>query len=142
MKASKVFLLLIIAVSLTYSTSVNAQKKAKKVTTSITLEDDYGVDHTFTGNGIEVYNAISGNYLRTVHIKIPLDILELYTFEPYANYLFAGYIFVDIDEDGIDDFWVVDYSIYINKSGNMSVSFHYNGAGNVIPRKYYLIIKL
>ncbi len=136
MKTERIFLLLIFAFVFLISTSASAQKIAGKVTTSITLPDDFGNKHTFTGNGIEIYNLINGSFLRTVHIKVPLETLELFTFEPYANYLFVGFFNVDLDNDGNTDFTVYDSKIYINKSGNMSVSFHYNGAGKVIPRGY------
>lgn len=135
MKTIKIFLLLVFAFVLLISTTVNAQKIVKKVDTDVTLPDSYGVPHTFSGDGIEVL-TLNGTFLRTVHIKIPKDILELFTFDPYANIWIFGYYDVDLDRDGVDDVRVWDTKVFINKSGNMSVSFHYNGAGGILPRGY------
>ena len=135
MKTVRIFLTIIFLLAFLCSTPVNAQKIIERVTTKVTLYDDYDNPHTFFGDGIEVF-ALNGNFLRTAHIKIPKDILELFTFDPYANIWIVGYYDVDLDGDDEIDLRVYDSRVYINKSGNMSVSFHYNGAGKVIPRGY------
>ncbi len=132
MKTSKIFLFFIFACILFYSTTVNAQKIVEKVSTVVTLYDDFDTPHSLTGDGVEVY-TLNGNFLRTAHLKIPKDILKLFTFDPYANIWIIGRYKIEID--GIEVI-VYDSKIFINKSGNMSVSFHYNGAGRIIPLGY------
>ncbi len=113
---------------------VQAQSKTvEKVTTKVTLIDDFGGEHTFVGEGVQVGSG-SGNFLRTAHLKVPQEILDYFIFEPYANIWIVGRFTFDTDGDGVEDTKVYDSKAFLNKSGNLSVSFHLNGAGKIIPR--------
>ncbi len=73
----------------------------------------------------------SGNFLRTVSLNIGQD-------EPIMNFSGPRKIFevkmqYDIDGDGTDED-IVDTMAVLTRSGNLKFVYHYNGAGNRLPR--------
>jgi len=112
-----------------------SQKKAEKVFTKVTLFDDNKQPWHFIGEGTEVVNG-SGNFLRTVHVIVSDEFLENKTFEPYANIWIEANFEIDTDGDGSLETTVVDSKSFLNKSGHLSATFHYNGAGSILPKQY------
>jgi hypothetical protein len=135
MKAFRAIFILVFVSGIFSSFQGLSQKKAEKVLTQVTLFDDYNKPYTFVGEGIEVYTG-SGNFLRTVNVKVSNEFLENKTFEPYANIWTVAIFYIDSNGDGFDDDKVVDSKAFLNKSGHLSVTFHYNGAGSVLPKQY------
>ena len=86
---------------------------------------------------IEVENP-SGNYMKTIRIKIDQseDIMDY--FEGYPNQLFeVAWLKYDADDDGEydeGDIQLIDAIAMLNKSGHLTIQFHLNGAGNYLPK--------
>lgn len=106
---------------------ISAQKKAEKVTTIYEITDDEGDVHSFDAPGILMVNT-SGNYLRTLKIKVPDSILEKISFAPFSNKIYS-YRILNYNNEGID----LEGCAFLNKGGNLVINVHLNGAGGFFP---------
>ena len=98
------------------------------------MTDYVGNVFIISGKGIEV-NTSSGHFLRTVKVKVPKKDLLFMEFGPYPNLISEAYWEIEVEtDDGIQVIILTDALVYLNKAGNMSVSFHLNGAGAYLPK--------
>lgn len=108
-----------------------SQKKEKKATLEFKLEDDSGQEHWFTVSS-NSFVTPSGNLLRSYKIKVPESVMENISFEGYANKI-IGVEVSNIENSGNS---ATGYG-YLNKSGNLTINLHINGAGNLSPKGWF-----
>lgn len=90
--------------------------------------DEY---YTFYAKMERVLITSSGNFLRTVSLKIDKD-------APVMNFpgpikIYEVNMYYDIDGDGTNE-KITDTMAVLNRSGNLKFVYHNNGAGNRLPR--------
>lgn len=127
MKALRIIFIAAFVFGVLGTFQISAQKKAEKVTTHYEITDDEGKVHSFDAPGILMINP-SGNYLRTIKIKVPDDILAKISFAPFSNKIYS-YRILNYNKEGID----VEGCAFLNKGGNLVINVHLNGAGGFFP---------
>lgn len=137
MKLSKIFALTFLCFWLTmssFSQTISAKYEISFVITDRSTDTPY----TFYAPTHEVVTA-NGNFLKSIRIKIPADHALMKNFGPFPNKLFEfNYLFLDVNSDGIynaeeGDIQLTDAIAKLNKSGNLHITFHLNGAGTYLP---------
>lgn len=138
MKALKFIFIAIFILALCYPVKSWAQKRAEKVQTTITLKSNNGTVYQFTASGNQVFSP-GGNIVKTVKIKVDKDHQLMQEFGIYPNKLFEiSWLYYDYNENGeydeVDgDIELTDAIAKLNRSGNLSITFHMNGAGTYLP---------
>jgi hypothetical protein len=136
MKLSKIILLMVFALFFSFGSqaqAVSSMYEADFVITDLTTNESY----TFTAPTHEVLSP-NGNFVKSIRIKIPKDHDLMQNFGPFPNKWFEfNYLHIDVGGDGeFDkdvDVKLTDAIAKLNKSGNLHITFHLNGAGTYLP---------
>lgn len=131
-------LLLVLLMMILSVPKIYAQADASRFESSFVITDTSGVSYTFSAPSTQTTTP-SGNMLKTFKIKIPKGHPLMQNFGAYPNRYFAFvYILEDNGEEGYNpedgDIVLFDGIAKLNKSGNLSIDFHGNGAGNYLPK--------
>ncbi|MCY1721772.1 hypothetical protein OU798_15565 [Prolixibacteraceae bacterium Z1-6] len=119
--------------------SVFAQAEVKHYTASFSITDsDSGIEYEFDAPANEIITP-GGNFLKSLRIKVDKTHVLMQHFGGFPNRWFEfNYLFIDIGNDGEynkedGDVLLTDGIAKLNKSGNMTIQFHLNGAGTYLP---------
>jgi len=139
MKKIKFLGLLVLLLMILPAQKSSAQAETARFESSFVITDtSSGIAYTFSAPSTQVTTPM-GNILKTFKIKIPKDHPLMENFGPYPNRYFAFvYMLEDNGEEGYHvgdgDIVLIDGIAKLNKSGNLSIDFHGNGAGNYLPK--------
>ena len=115
----------------------NAQAKVRNYTATFSISDG-DESYEFDAPAHEVI-APNGNFVKSLKITIDNSHPLMQDFGGYPNRWFGfNYLYIDINNDGVfnsedGDVMLTEGIAKLNKSGNLTIQFHLNGAGTYLP---------